>query len=206
MCSFELVGGAWRCFHPSRFANNWSGSLSTPQAVLRLSCSLPATFGRCNKDFKWSAHVPRRVLTQDPAPAGNGGLDNAQNDLLLAVNDVLGGPPGRRCVPQSHNAGLAGAGWLHWPRWRAGWPHAPSPTTASSLACPQVPGARLPGRRHLRPGGEVSRHGVRRGGGHKGHQEPPGVSPPGTTEDERAHCGRAIHAVVASYPTRRASR
>jgi hypothetical protein len=44
------------------------------------------------------AQPQARVLTKPGTPAGNDGCDNAANDLILAVNDTLLAPSGRRCA------------------------------------------------------------------------------------------------------------
>jgi len=77
---------------------NHCPALSLLQLVLRLSSTLSATYGRCNPEFRAATVTPRRLLTQPSTPAGNAGLDNKQNDLILGVNDILGQPPGRRCA------------------------------------------------------------------------------------------------------------
>ena len=38
------------------------------------------------------------MLTKDAVPQGNDGLDNCENDLIVAVNDTLLSPSGRRCA------------------------------------------------------------------------------------------------------------
>jgi hypothetical protein len=62
------------------------------------------TFRACNP--AGFAYVPRaaRVLTKPSTPAGNEGQDNCQHDLLLAVNDALVAPSGRRRARPSHDA------------------------------------------------------------------------------------------------------
>jgi hypothetical protein len=82
------------------------------QLPARLTRELADTYSACNPGF---AFVPRaaRVLTKPGTPAGNDGHDNCNSDLILAVNDALVSPAGRRRVPRRQRGarcGRAGAG------------------------------------------------------------------------------------------------
>jgi hypothetical protein len=74
------------------------------QLPKRLSRELVDTFRACNP--AGFAYVPRaaRVLTKPSTPVGNEGQDNCQHDLLLAVNDALVAPNGRRRDTPTRNA------------------------------------------------------------------------------------------------------
>jgi hypothetical protein len=67
------------------------------QIVSRVTvCSLK-TFQACNPHFAYdSTSNPRRVLTKPSEPCGNDGFDNADADLILYVNDVIGTDDGQR--------------------------------------------------------------------------------------------------------------
>ncbi|KAJ3081806.1 dual specificity protein kinase yak1 [Rhizoclosmatium hyalinum] len=57
----------------------------------KLTTQLPQTYAACNPSFNYApAANPKRVLTKPSKPALNEGWDNAENDYILYVNDVLG--------------------------------------------------------------------------------------------------------------------
>ena len=76
--------------------------------MVRLSSRLPETLAACSVGD--AAHVPRQVLTKPGTPAGNDGKDNSSNDLIVAVDDVLLAPSGRRCARAVGRSTAAGAG------------------------------------------------------------------------------------------------
>lgn len=58
-----------------------------------IQCStnrLIETLQKINPDFKYEAALnPRRILTNPAAGVGNGGMDNQNADLIIAVNDII---------------------------------------------------------------------------------------------------------------------
>ena len=90
------------------FASAKSTHGSFPAQVVRLSSRLPETLAACSVGD--AAHVPRQVLTKPGTPAGNDGKDNSSNDLIVAVDDVLLAPSGRRCARAVKRATGFGAG------------------------------------------------------------------------------------------------
>ena len=79
-----------------------------PAQVVRLSSRLPETLAACSVGE--TAAAPKQVLTKPGTPAGNDGKDNLSNDLIVAVDDVLLAPSGRRCARALWWATGAGAG------------------------------------------------------------------------------------------------
>ena len=67
-----------------------------PAQVVRLSSRLPETLAACSVGE--ATQTPRQVLTKPGTHAGNDGKDNSSNDLIVAVDDVLLAPSGRRCA------------------------------------------------------------------------------------------------------------
>ena len=60
------------------------------RVATRTTVFLTETYRRCNPGFGYDSHLnPRRQLTKPAKPAGNGGADNENQDLILCVNDVL---------------------------------------------------------------------------------------------------------------------
>lgn len=58
--------------------------------VVKLTKEIVKTYQSCSASFSYSdAFNPKRYLTNPSAPASNGGLDNENSDLILAVNGVL---------------------------------------------------------------------------------------------------------------------
>ncbi|MCO5588482.1 hypothetical protein L7F22_042439 [Adiantum nelumboides] len=58
--------------------------------VVKLTNDIIRTYQCCNASFCFSVtDNPKRYLTNPSVPASNGDLDNENNDLILAVNDVL---------------------------------------------------------------------------------------------------------------------
>eukprot|EP00250_Pteridium_aquilinum_P012763 c20927_g1_i1 orf=110-2953(-) len=58
--------------------------------VVKLTKEIVKTYQGCNASFTYSDVLnPKRYLTNPSAPASNGGLDNENSDLILAVNGVL---------------------------------------------------------------------------------------------------------------------
>lgn len=70
------------------------------QVLLKLNGGLPDLYRRCNPGgFLWTPQGPvKRYLTNPHVAAGNAGFDNANQDLILAVGDVLVSEAGKRCV------------------------------------------------------------------------------------------------------------
>ena len=67
---------------------------ATPRGGSRVSARttvfLTETYRRCNPGFGYDSHLnPRRQLTKPAKPAGNGGHDNENQELIISVNDVL---------------------------------------------------------------------------------------------------------------------
>ncbi|KAI5062383.1 hypothetical protein GOP47_0022922 [Adiantum capillus-veneris] len=63
---------------------------SDPPIVVKLTRDIIQTFQCCNASFSYEDTLnPKRFLTNPSVPASNGGLDNENNDLILAVNGVL---------------------------------------------------------------------------------------------------------------------
>ena len=51
---------------------------------------LTDSYKKCNPGFEYASHLnPRRMLTKPSKPAGNGGHDNENQELIISVNDVL---------------------------------------------------------------------------------------------------------------------
>lgn len=74
------------------------------QDVLKsMSVGLVLKYKMCSSDFKYSN--PRRVITNPSTPVGNNGLDNADGNLILYVDDVL---DGRFCVKDILGQGTFG--------------------------------------------------------------------------------------------------
>jgi hypothetical protein len=74
------------------------------QNVLKsLSVGIVLKYKMCSSDFMYSN--PRRVITNPSTPAGNNGLDNADGNLILYVDDVL---DGRYCVKDILGQGTFG--------------------------------------------------------------------------------------------------
>ena len=60
------------------------------RVAARTTVFLTETYRRCNPGFGYDSHLnPRRQLTKPAKPAGNGGRDNENQDLIISVNDVL---------------------------------------------------------------------------------------------------------------------
>ena len=78
-------------FAPAKSTDN-----QLPAQVVRLSSRLPETLAACSVGD--AAAAPKQVLTKPGTPAGNDGKDNSSNDLIVAVDDVLLAPSGRRCA------------------------------------------------------------------------------------------------------------
>lgn len=58
--------------------------------MVKLTKEIVKTYQSCSASFSYSdAFNPKRYLTNPSAPASNGGLDNENSDLILAVNGVL---------------------------------------------------------------------------------------------------------------------
>lgn len=70
------------------------------QVLFRASSGLPDLYRRCNPGgFLWTQQGPvKRYLTNPHVPAGNAGFDNLNQDLILAVGDVLVSEGGKRCA------------------------------------------------------------------------------------------------------------
>ncbi|XP_006647751.2 dual specificity protein kinase YAK1 homolog [Oryza brachyantha] len=68
--------------------------------VARLTTDIVQTFKTCNPEFKYSDSLnPKRFLTNPAIPVHNGGLDNANSDLILYVNlELVNTKSGRRYV------------------------------------------------------------------------------------------------------------
>lgn len=65
--------------------------------LLALTTYLSATYTICDPRFQYSqAKNPRRVLTEPHEAKSNNGFDNAENDYILYVNDILGTDENRR--------------------------------------------------------------------------------------------------------------
>ena len=62
-----------------------------PRPLVELTAQLTQCYERCNPGgFAYNdAQNPRRVLTKPSEPVANDGFDNANSDLILAVNDML---------------------------------------------------------------------------------------------------------------------
>mmetsp|Transcript_23007 Transcript_23007/g.66928 ORF Transcript_23007/g.66928 Transcript_23007/m.66928 type:complete len:451 (-) Transcript_23007:537-1889(-) len=67
--------------HPSRAAKE--------RPLPLLSLGVVDLFRRCNPAFQGLHSVPRRTLTQPSDPVFNGGLDNADHNLICRVHDTL---------------------------------------------------------------------------------------------------------------------
>lgn len=60
------------------------------QLVARLTKDIVETYQICNPQFKYSEELnPKRYLTSPSIGVQNDGYDNANSDLILAVNFVL---------------------------------------------------------------------------------------------------------------------
>ena len=63
---------------------------SPTQIIARASVYLTDSYKKCNPGFEYASHLnPRRMLTKPSKPAGNGGHDNENQELIISVNDVL---------------------------------------------------------------------------------------------------------------------
>ena len=63
---------------------------SSSQIIARASVYLTDSYKKCNPGFEYASHLnPRRMLTKPSKPAGNGGHDNENQELIISVNDVL---------------------------------------------------------------------------------------------------------------------
>jgi hypothetical protein len=56
----------------------------------RSTIELDDLYGRCCQEYRYAkSRNPRRVLSKDPTPVGNGGHDNKDADLIASVNDIF---------------------------------------------------------------------------------------------------------------------
>jgi dual specificity protein kinase YAK1 len=73
------------------------------QFVARLTTDIVQTFEKCNPEFKYSESLnPKRFLTNPAVPVHNDGLDNANSDLILYVNQELINRKSNRRLVFSH--------------------------------------------------------------------------------------------------------
>lgn len=79
------------------------------QVQFKTSSGLPDLYRRCNPGgFLWTPQGPvKRYLTNPHVAVGNGGYDNANQDLILAVGDVLTSESGKRRGHRAHWALIA---------------------------------------------------------------------------------------------------
>ena len=72
---------------------------SRPQITKSLTRDLVAVFKRCNPRYGYTPNLnPRRILTKPSEGVLNNSYDNADNDYILIVNDIIGTEEGHQCA------------------------------------------------------------------------------------------------------------
>ena len=79
--------------------------------MVKLTKDIVETYQSCHSSFAYSEayNPPKRYLTNPSNPVSNGGLDNENSDLILAVNGVLiNGDTNHRLVMVFHEVSVMG--------------------------------------------------------------------------------------------------